>query len=164
MMDRLLNIVKESLVAVDNPRFYKTERGFQGAFLAELSRRLPSLRWEGAIIEQEYQKRILPHGLRIRPDIIIHVPFEEGHHNSRREGNFVVFELKLNATVEKAMYDYSNLSSMCEVLDYPLGIFINIGSDNAFLKEFQGACKERLHAFSVFLEGTRVRVRDEYVT
>jgi len=163
-MDRLLNIVKESLAAVDNPRFYETERGFQGAFLAELNRRLPSLRWDGAIIEQEYQKRISLYALKIRPDIIIHVPFKEGHHNSRKEGNFVVFELKLNATVEEAMKDYSDLSSMCEVLDYPLGIFINIGSDNAYLKEFQGAHKERLHAFSVFLEGTRVRVRDEHVT
>ena len=162
-MDKLLSIVKESMEAIRNPRFYKTERGYQGAFLAELSRRLPTLSWEGAIIEQEYQKRIPSHGLNIRPDIIIHVPFEEGRHNSRKEGNFVVFELKLNTTMEEAMQDYSNLSSMCEMLDYPLAIFINIGSGSTYLKEFQGAHKERIHAFSVFLDGAQVRVRDEYI-
>lgn len=129
-MDKLLNIVCESLATINHPHFYKTERGFQGAFLAELGLRLPTLQWEGTIVEQEYQKRMRDHGIKIRPDIIIHVPFEDGRHNSRREGNFVVFELKLNATPQDALSDYDHLSRICEVLKFLAGIFINMGSNS----------------------------------
>lgn len=141
-MEKLLKVIRESLAAIDNPRFYHTERGYQGAFTAELSQRMPSLNLDGAIIEDEYQKRIPYHGLKIRPDIIIHIPFEKGQHKARREGNFVAFELKLNATKKKAMKDYEDLSSLCEVLDYPLGVFINIASNKAFLDEYEG-CQRR---------------------
>lgn len=95
------------------------------------------------------------HGIKIRADIIIHVPFKEGRNNSRREGNFVVFELKLNANQDSAFEDYKNLSQMCEVLGYPLGIFINIASRTAFLNNYQGNSKDKLYAFSVWLEGAR---------
>ncbi len=160
-MDDFLNIVKESLAEVKHPRFYETERGFQGAFLAELGRRLPELQWEGAIVEQEYQKRMVDHGITVRPDIIIHVPFEDGHHISRREGNFVVFELKLNASPEEAMPDYDHLSNMCEVLGYTLGIFINIASDSAHLNAYQGLHKEKLRAFAVSIQSGQIEVHDE---
>lgn len=160
-MDELLNIVRQSLAAIKLPRFYKTERGFQGALLTELERRLPSLQWEGAIVEQEYQKRMRDHGIRKRPDIIIHVPFEDGLHNSRREGNFVVFALKLNAGIKKALSDFKKLSNMCEVLGYPIGIFINISADNAHLNDYHGPHKEKLHAFAVRLNGDQVEVKEE---
>ena len=160
-MDKLLNIVKESLAAVNHPRFYETERGFQGAFLSELNQRLPFLQWDGAIVEQEYQKRMPHHGLKIRPDIIIHVPFDEGQHDSRKEGNFIVFELKLNAGEKEALPDFENLSNMCEILGYPLGIFINIGSRNTFLNRYQGPLKEKLHAFAVNLNGEQVEINED---
>ena len=163
-MDELLNIIRESLVAVTHPRFYETERGFQGAFLAELGRRIPALQWKGAIVEQEYQKRMRDHGINIRPDIIIHVPFEGGHHSSRREGNFVVFELKLNASPEEALPDYEHLSNMCEILGYPLGIFININSSDPHLHLYHGPHKEKLHAFAVRIQVDQVEVREEYAT
>jgi hypothetical protein len=163
-MDDLLNIVRESLSVISNPRFYETERGFQGALLTELNLRLPSLSLKGAIIEQEYQKRMPEHGFRIRPDIIIHVPFEEDRHNSRREGNIVAFELKLNANQDDAFKDYENLSKMCEVLGYPLCIFINIASSTTFLNQYQGSHKEKLHAFSVCLDSNQVRVKEEHAT
>ena len=66
-MNELLTIVRESLLAVSCPRYYETERGFQGALLAELNSRLPSLQLADAIVEQEYQKRMPEHGIRIRP-------------------------------------------------------------------------------------------------
>ncbi len=163
-MNDLLNIVRESLIAISHPRYYKTERGFQGEFLAELKQRLPSLQWEGAIVEQEYQKRMPDHGIRIRPDIIVHVPFESGRTISRSEGNFVVFELKLNADAKDALQDYENLSSMCEVLGYPLGVFINISATSAHLNQYHGPHKEKLHAFAVRLHGNQVEVQDEYAT
>lgn len=93
-MEGLLNIIRESLSSIVNPHFFKTERGFQGELNSELRQRLPSLEIDGAIVEQEYQKRMREHGFRIRPDIIIHIPFEQSELNSRKEGNFVVIELK----------------------------------------------------------------------
>jgi hypothetical protein len=162
MVEVLLKFIKESLLAINHPRFFETERGFQGAFIAELSRRLPELQFEGAIIEQEYQKRIRSHGIRIRPDIIIHVPFEDGRHNSRRDGNFVVFELKLKAGPEEALTDFNHLSSMCEILGYPMGIFINIDSNNTHLNIYNGSHKQKLHAFAVSLQGTKVEIQHEF--
>ena len=163
-MDELLSIVRESLAAVSHPRFYETERGFQGAFLAELVRRLPTLSFKGAIVEQEYQKRMRPHGITTRPDIIIHVPFEDHRHKSRRQGNFVVFELKLNASAKTALPDYVHLANMCEVLAYPLGIFINIAASTAHLHLYQGPHKEKLYAFAVCIQAGQVEVRDEHAT
>lgn len=161
-MDEILTIVRESLLAVRNPRYYETERGFQGAFLVELNSRLPSLQLADAIVEQEYQKRMPEHGSRIRPDIIIHAPFQEGRHKSKREGNFVAFELKLNANQDSAFEDYKNLLKICEALGYPLGIFINIGSNSAFLNNYQGNHKDKLYAFSVWLEGGQVQLNEEH--
>lgn len=163
-MDELLRIVRESLLTINNPRYYETERGFQGALLAEINSRLPSLQLAGAIVEQEYQKRMPEHGISIRPDIIIHVPFQEGQHNSRKEGNFVVLELKLSATQHGALEDYENLSTICAVLGYPLGIFINIASNTTFLSKYQGSHKDKLYAFSVWLEGNQVQLKEEHAT
>lgn len=118
-MDKLLDAIKKSLRAVTHSRYFKTERGFQGAFQAQLVQCLPSLQIEGAIIEEEYQKRMRDHGIIIRPDIIVHVPFDPTIHKSRRQGNFVVFELKLSPGERQAQEDYRHLASMCEVLNYP---------------------------------------------
>lgn len=130
-MDReiLLRHVRESLAAIRNPRFFETERDFQGALLAQLEQRIPKSVWpEGTIIEQEYQKRLKQHGLSIRPDIIIHEPFDPEHHMDRTEGNYAVFELKLNATETEATEDFDSLRLMIEALHYPLAIFVNISS------------------------------------
>jgi len=161
-MNRLLKIIKESLASVSHSRFYETERGFQAEFIAELKKRIPLLQLEGAIVEQEYQKRIRAHGINIRPDIIIHVPFEERHHDSRRQGNFVVFELKLNADKKKALSAYENLSKICEVLEYPLGVFINSNNISTHLNRYHGPHKESLCAFAVRLHDDRVEVKHDY--
>jgi hypothetical protein len=163
-MDEILEIIKASLSSIANPRFYETERGFQGELVGELRNRLPEIELEKTIVEQEYQKRIKDHGFKIRPDIIIHIPFKNSHFTSRREGNFVVIELKHRATENEALADYERLSSMCDVLGYPLGVFINIDSDETYIGKFQGPHMERLRSFSVHLENSQVILAEEYAT
>lgn len=71
--ETLLDHICTALAAVVAPRYFETERGFQGALQSELDRVLPKHQLSaGAIVEQEYQKRLMFHGLQIRPDIIIH--------------------------------------------------------------------------------------------
>jgi hypothetical protein len=79
-----------------------------------------------SIVEQEYQKRLPDHGIRVRPDIIIHIPTLVG--GNRRLGNFAVFELNLRAGEIEAREDFANLDAVLGALDYPLGVFINIDS------------------------------------
>jgi hypothetical protein len=158
-MNAILHAFRESLLAVSHPRFFETERGFQGQLLVELNSRLQC---EGSVVEQEYQKRMRDHGLTIRPDIIAHVPFDPELHRSRREGNFVVVELKLRADQEAAFEDFGNLALMCAKLDYPLGIFVNIDSDATHLEQFDGDLKSRLHAFAVRLVDRRVAIYETH--
>ena len=64
---------------ITEPRFFATERGFQGELLAELRARLHEAYFPGdPVVEQEYQKRMREHDIRIRPDLIVHIPFERG--------------------------------------------------------------------------------------
>lgn len=150
-MDEFITQLKESLIAIRNPRFYEAEMGFQGELISELRKRLPSLEWEGAIVEQEYYKKAERHGIRIRPDIIIHVPYDPDILESRKEGNFVVFELKLQADVDSALKDYAKLSKMCEILHYPLAIFINIACEKTYFDNYNGKNRDKIIAFSICL-------------
>lgn len=160
-MEALIEVIRDSLSAIRNPRFYETERGFQGELLSELRSRLPSLELNGAIVEQEYQKRIKDHGFTIRPDLIIHVPFEGSDYVNRSEGNFVVFELKLRSNRINARNDYINLSQMCDVLGYPLAVFINIDSDETFFEECKGLCHGTFQAFAVKLANNKVLISEQ---
>ncbi|EGR3967640.1 hypothetical protein DDN11_18760 [Vibrio cholerae] len=143
--------LERALTSVTNARYFETERGYQGALIAELQRELPSFNWERAIIEQEYQKRIREHGVTVRPDIIIHVPFDHDETNTRGEGNFVVFELKLNASESSALTDYTNLSQMCSQLNYPLAVFININSVQTHIDKYEGENRDKLVSYGVTL-------------
>jgi len=164
MMDRelLLANIRKSLASISVPRFFETERGFQGALLAELTRRIPKyVLPDGAIIEQEYQKRLAEHGLTIRPDIIIHEPFDPNRHADQREGNLAVLELKLRASKDEAAEDYKSLSKMIEVLRYPLGLFINIASDATYVELIPRGAKTHIVAFAVSLREGHVRVVED---
>ena len=163
MKEELLNIVRESLLEITNPRFFETERGFQGMLLHKIQSRLSGEAWAGAIVEQEYPKKLKEHGLRIRPDLIIHVPFNPEEHKSRREDNFAVIELKLRANKERAIEDYNHLSNMCNELDYPLALFINLGSSETFFDEYAGNNKDKMVAIGVELLNGAVRLT-EYTT
>ena len=122
--DALLRCVRESLAAITAPRLFETERGYQGQLVAQLHARLRL--HKPAIVEQEYQKQAGLHGLTIRPDIIIHEPFDQELHQARADGNFAVMELKRRSTAAGARNDFRSLRLMLNVLRYRLGIFINI--------------------------------------
>jgi hypothetical protein len=150
--DAVRSSMREALAACAHPRWFETERGFQGQLLVELAKRirLP----DQAIIEQEYQKRLADHGLRIRPDIIIHEPYDPDRHTSRANGNIAVIELKLNGSAEEATADFASLSAMLSVLDYPLGIFVNIASRRTYAELVPEEAKNRIVSYAVsFIEG-----------
>ena len=132
MPDRklFLGLLQQALENIREEQLFNDERGFQGALLQELGRRLPeSVRPEDPMLQQEYQKRLLRHGIRIRLDIIIHVPFERSVAENREEGNFVAMELKRRATNKTAKGAFANLVKMKKALKYPVTSFINIDSD-----------------------------------
>lgn len=92
--EKLLDVVVAALASVTDPHYYEDERGFQGEFYAQLRMRLRDMALpEGALLREEYPKRLAEHGLRIRPDIILHEPFDLSRHRGRNEGNHAVMEL-----------------------------------------------------------------------
>jgi hypothetical protein len=140
-MEKFLAIFQEALGAIREPRLFKTERGYQGALLAELQLRLRNAAFPGdPIIEQEYQKTIPNHGITIRPDLIIHIPFERGSTKRREEGNFVAIELKLAATAAEADEDFASLALIKEELGYPLTIFLNLDAAETYAER----CSKRI--------------------
>lgn len=151
--ERFMELFKDSLREITAERFYANERGFQGQLNVELNKRLNDINLfpNKAIIEEEYQKTLPNHGINIRPDIIIHVPYEEGLYEDRREGNFVVIQLKLKASEKEAVEDFGKLDLMFTELNYPLGIFVNIDSDRTFYDKCVGKYKNRLNCLAVKL-------------
>lgn len=157
--DALLSHIETALRTIKHPRFYETERGFQGELLAALHKTLPDGFLEpGIVIEQEYQKRLQQHGLAIRPDIIIHEPFDPTRHKGRDDGNIAVIELKLDASANEAKEDFGSLATMLEVLAYPVGVFINIGSVRTHADALPQAAKGRITCFAITLQDGSVHV------
>lgn len=112
---------------VDHPRFYETERGYQGELIKCLNMQFRrAMRAGGYIVEQEHQKTLQEHNIRTRPDIIVHQPFDASKHQSRREGNFAVIELKLGANRKTIRALFDELVEFMNVLDYPIGVIVNI--------------------------------------
>ena len=153
-----MEIFKESIRAITDRRYFLTERGYQGQLLAELNKRLKIEQiFPGKpIVEQEYQKTLENQGITIRPDIIIHIPYERGVAQNRQSGNFVVIQLKLEASEKVAKEDFDKLDSMFEKLKYPLGIFLNINSNKTFYDSYSSNYKKRLHCFAVQLVNNKV--------
>ncbi|RZF24016.1 hypothetical protein EVC45_41150 [Paraburkholderia sp. UYCP14C] len=159
-INTLLDHITAALGAIKAPRFYETERGFQGELLAELKKAVPVDFLPGkAIIEQEYQKQFESHGLKIRPDIIVHEPFDEDRHSSRRDGNIAVVEIKLAASQRQAAGDFESLIRMIELLNYPLAIFINIASEVTHSDLVPARWRERIVCFAVRLRDGEPHVR-----
>lgn len=161
--DALITHIEAALRTIVHPRFYKTERGFQGELLAALREVIPrDLLPEPAIIEQEYQKRLDRHGLNIRPDIIIHEPFNPTKHAGTDDGNIAVIELKRNATRASAEGDFASLVSMMDVLAYPIGVFVNIDAGATHADALPEAAKGRVTCFAVYLQDGGVAVVREH--
>jgi hypothetical protein len=161
IIDTFLSSMYEALRACDHPRFFETERGFQGQLLIELKKRfdLP----DQAILEQEYQKCLNLHGLNIRPDIIIHEPYNPLRHASRSSGNIAVIELKLNASTKQASLDIENIEKMLEILQYPIGVFVNIGSINTYSELVPSKLKGRIILYAVSLQAGKVNVVEKRI-
>jgi hypothetical protein len=157
-LERFLGVLRGSLTAILNPRFYESERGFQGQLLIELSKRIPDFLPDHAVLEQEHQKTLARHGLDIRPDVIIHQPFDPAIHFSRRDGNFAVIELKLRANAAKAKEDFESLHKMLTVLHYPLGIFININDSRTHDNQIPAHARGRIVALATTLTDQGARI------
>ena len=151
MSEEILAATVEALGTAAEPRFFRTERGYHGRFYCTLHAALDrrGLLHDGAILEMEYQKSAR-HEMTQRPDIIFHVPAEESGAYVR-ENNFAVFALKWRTSRTEAMKDFRKLDEMCERLDYPLAIFINIASERNYREEYTGPFPDRIHAFGVVL-------------
>lgn len=158
--DRFLRVFKESLEVITEKRFFSSELGYQGQLVTEPNNRLKVelVFSKKIVVEQEYQKTLKNHGIRIRPDIIIHVPYLIEAHSSRKEDNFVAIQLKLNATEEKAKLDFDKLDLLFERLNYPLGIFLNLNSNRTFFNSYIGDYKHRLHCLAVTLHREVVEI------
>lgn len=162
MLERFLTVLREALGNINEERSFQDERSFQGALLQELARRLErGVLPNDPIIEEEYQKRLGLHGIRIRPDIIVHVPFDRGLADRRDEGNFVAIELKRRATAKTAKKAFSNLALMKRVLNYPLTIFINVDSEQTHSRICPKVIVDQTVCFAVHLEDGKAVVRTE---
>jgi len=154
VIDRLPNqflaLLRAALENVSEEIFYRDERGFQGALLHELSKRLEhGALPDDPIFQQEYQKRLRDHGIRIRPDIILHIPFERGLVKRRDQGNFAAIELKRRATSMGAEDAFANLAQIKEALSYPVTIFINIDSEETHAALCQKSIANQTTCFAV---------------
>lgn len=146
---QIISATENALHAVDAARFFETERGFHGRFYCAPQAILDNagLIANGAILEMEHQKS-RRHELGQRPDIIFHIPTE--HSGERvKANNFAVWALKRHATVNDALDDFHKLDEMFGSLDYPLGFFINIDSNNTMLEHYRGTYGSRLYAFAI---------------
>jgi len=150
--DIIIAATDEALHQVVEPRFLRTERGFQGQFYCALQRILSErgLLDGGCILEMEYQKSAR-HGLRQRPDIVLHVPAEESG-SGVVENNLAVWALKRHATPEAASQDFEKLDEMFKQLCYPLGIFVNIDAKKHFAESYRGEFAQRLRTVAVWLD------------
>ena len=162
--EQFLALLRQSLENIREERFFQDERGFQGALLQELSQWVAHGAFPGdPIIEQEYQKRLPLHKIRIRPDIIIHVPLERGVAQGRDDGNFVAMELKRRATPKRAKEAFANLAQMKKALKYPLTVFINIDSDQTYAALCPKSIVGQTPCFAVrFEDGRSVVVSEEH--
>jgi len=154
----VLRSIRDSLAAITAPRFFDTERGYQGALLGHLEGRLQLPDY--AIVEQEYQKQAGLHGLTIRPDIIIHEPFDSERHCARTDGNLAVVELKLRARPAEALGDFQSIRLMLDTLQYPIGVFINIGSTLTYAESLPEHIRERVVCFAVVLVNGAVQLTE----
>jgi hypothetical protein len=135
------------------------ERGYVTEFCRHLSPLLreSNLYPDHTILETEVQKRRYDHfGVTQRPDLLIHIPIETGLTDQPNENNFVVYAFKRNGNLARTNIDFSNLDEMFRVLNYEIGIYINIGRfPEVFLHNYEGIYKTRIHEFSIGLDSER---------
>ena len=155
--DAFFSCLRSALEAIRHPQYFEDERAYQGALIAQLTAHIPSgVMPTNGIIQQEPQKTLARHHLNLRPDVIVHEPYDSAHHRGRNEGNHVVIELKRRATMAAALEDFESLDAMLNVLNYPLGIFLNIGSADSFSRAVPERLRARITCLAVELGSDRV--------
>lgn len=159
LRDEIVAATTQALLQINQPRFLRTERGYHGKFYCALQEALEErgLLQDGRILEMEYQKSAR-HQTSQRPDIVLHVP-AEGSGQAVTENNFAVWALKRRATQDKANQDFVKLDQMFESLRYPLGIFVNIDTNEHVKLLYSGRFPERLKVVAVWLAGEQVVTR-----
>lgn len=152
-IELLIEATLEAISKVRNPRYFCSERGYQGQFYCQLQSILEeqNIITADLILEMEYQKQVQNHHMTQRPDIILHIPSEVSGASST-ENNFCVWALKRGTNSTGAREDFEKLNMMMEVLNYPVGIFINIDSGRHFLESYDLSYKNRIAAISVLLQ------------
>jgi hypothetical protein len=129
-----------SLAKIKDPTLFADERGYQGELKSRLDRELALGIQEDDFaapqVREEYQKRAELHGITLRPDIIIHVPYERGVSPTRKHDNYMVILLKRAAGRTKALKNFQSLETICSVLEYPVGVSINVSRSDLWLPEF----------------------------
>jgi len=157
-MNQILQSTKTALRQLTEPRYFRTERGFQGRFYCALQQALDdnNLLESPRILEMEYQKSAR-HGLSQRPDIILHVPAEDSGAGVA-EDNYAVWALKLRASASDAQEDFRKLDDMFSLLNYPLGIFVNIDATVHHRSIYTGQFPDRLFAVAVRLNDGKVKL------
>ncbi|HEY9502997.1 MAG TPA: hypothetical protein VIR01_15285 [Pyrinomonadaceae bacterium] len=83
-------------------------------------------------------------------DTILHLPAKQWGLR-RQEGNFAVWALKHRSLETEAREDFQRLDEMFTKLKYPLGFFINIGSQRTFENIYRGDYAKRVHCISCCL-------------
>jgi hypothetical protein len=161
-MNASLDLIVQAIKRITNPRFYGSERGFQGQLKSNIDSLLKenNLFSDHAIVEEEYQKTLPKHGITHRPDIIIHIPIEEGVTRSRNEGNFVAFELTLQANRTNAINAFRKLNDYVRILHYQLGIYVNINSETSFVELVPD---DLIHVLNVLRDEQRVVVTHSHL-
>lgn len=159
MREQIIESTISALRKISTPRFFKSERGYQGFFYCKLYEELEIRRLvnEDQILEMEYQKSSR-HGLSQRPDIIFHIPVEHSG-SSVVKNNFAVWALKARVNATTAQQDFEKLDEMFEYLNYPLGFFININDQQHHLASYSGKFRDRLIGFSILLPDESPRIR-----
>jgi hypothetical protein len=160
-----IDITIAAIKHIKRLRYYDSER----AFVTELYRHLHeanllSLFPEQTLIETEVQKSEKKHfGLTQRPDMVVHIPIEEGVTQHAYEGNFIAYAFKVEANEAKAQEDFAKFDEMFNKLRYPLGIFINIGGyPDSLLHHYRGNYRDRIHELSIRFIGNKVDVQHSY--
>lgn len=146
--------------AIREPRFFDTERGYQGELLVQLSRRLEDRQIlpKGFIIEQEHQKTSRKHGFRIRPDIIIHIPLRRGIACAEDVGNFAAIEIKRRADRASAIAAFDSLQLLKSKLNYRLTVFLNVDSDETCAHFCPAAIKAQTFCIATKLDDGHVGI------
>lgn len=157
----MLALIQDAIRSIRNPHVFELAQSYRGELLAEIRRRLPEAGLPGdALVQQEYQRRLVDHGVNVRPDIIIHVPMRIGA--DRRLVNFAVLEMDRSAGPKAAQEDFDDLDLAMAFLQYPLAVFLNVASTQTQASHYQGPFRDCLHCFAVRFAANRLRIAHAY--